>query len=623
MRVPRETRSRRVLVGLLLAVVVPSALMLLWLGMVLLRQDRELLAQRLGELQQRASELALWSLERQLATADTATGAEGDGLVRLRMHDGGVEATPADALLWWPGATPLPEAASAPFADAEALEFRGDAGGALSVYTRLARSPRRQLQAGAWLRLARVHRAASRWDAALLAYRRLEAVDDVAVAGAPAGLQARRAIVTLLGDAGRRDAQAAAAAALADVLLASRWRLDREAWELAWADVEAGGASVPQPDERRLASLAAAEAWRRAAALPSREAVPIDGSMVTLIRTRAEPHVVIVALPRAIARWREAARREAGLESLQLLPRGVARDARQPPSATVIGAEASGLPWNVVLAPVDQRAVVAQMATRRRLLLTGLAALFVLVGGSSYLLWRGVTRELAVARQKSDFVAAVSHEFRTPLTALGHLAELLEEDDDLLPARRRELYAALGRNTSRLRRLVESLLDFARLEAGRRPYNLRPLAPVALTRAVVDEFQREAARDVTVEVDSSAVVATVLADEPALTNALWNLLDNAVKYSPATTPVRVNVHGSAAEVTIAIRDGGSGVPPAERRAIFERFVRGTRARELGVPGTGLGLALVTHIAAAHGGRVELDSEEGAGSTFRLVLPAAG
>jgi signal transduction histidine kinase len=167
------------------------------------------------------------------------------------------------------------------------------------------------------------------------------------------------------------------------------------------------------------------------------------------------------------------------------------------------------------------------------------------------------------------------------------------------------------------------LLDFARLEAGRRPYNLRPLAPVALTRAVVDEFQREAARDVTVEVDSSAVVATVLADEPALTNALWNLLDNAVKYSPATTPVRVDVHRGAAEVTIAVRDGGSGVPPAERRAIFERFVRGTRARELGVPGTGLGLALVTHIAAAHGGRVELDSEEGAGSTFRLVLPAAG
>jgi signal transduction histidine kinase len=76
-------------------------------------------------------------------------------------------------------------------------------------------------------------------------------------------------------------------------------------------------------------------------------------------------------------------------------------------------------------------------------------------------------------------------------------------------------------------------------------------------------------------------------------------------------------------VTNAVRDGGSGVPLAERRAIFDRFVRGARARELGVPGTGLGLALVTHIAAAHGGRIELDSEEGAGSTFRLVLPAAG
>jgi two-component system phosphate regulon sensor histidine kinase PhoR len=344
---------------------------------------------------------------------------------------------------------------------------------------------------------------------------------------------------------------------------------------------------------------------------------------VTLIRTGADPQAVIVALPRATGRWSEAARHEAGLASLHLLPRGGTRDGRHPPAATVVSAESSGLPWNIVLAPVDQRAVVAQMATRRQLLLTGLAALLALVGGSSYLLWRGVTRELEVARQKSDFVAAVSHEFRTPLTALAHLAELLEEDDDLPPARRRELYAALGRNTSRLRRLVESLLDFARLEAGRRPYTLRPLAPAALTRAVVDEFQREAAREVILDVDDRALRVAVMADDAALTNALWNLLDNAVKYSPATTPVRVDVNRGPADVTIAVRDGGSGVPLAERRAIFDRFVRGARARELGVPGTGLGLALVTHIAAAHGGRIELDSEEGAGSTFRLVLPAAG
>jgi two-component system phosphate regulon sensor histidine kinase PhoR len=624
MRVARETRSRRrVLVGLLLAVVVPSALMLLWLGMALFRQDRELLAQRLEELQQRATEVALWTLERQLAAVDTATGVEAEGLVRLRLTGGGVEATPAGALLWWPGGMQLPDAAAAPFADGEALEFRGNADGALAIYTRLARSPRQQVRAGAWLRVARVHRAAGRWDAALQAYTRLEAIDDVAIAGAPAALQARRATVTLLGEAGRRDAQAAAATALADALLASRWRLDREGWELAWADVEVAGASVPQPDERRLASLAAEVAWRRAAALPPRESMPVDGAMVTLIRAAADPRAVVVALPRATRRWSEAARHEAGLASLRLLPRGDARDGRHSPAATVIGAEASGLPWTVVMAPVDQRAVVAQMATRRRLLLAGLATLLALVGGSGYLLWRGVSRELEVARQKSDFVAAVSHEFRTPLTALGHLAELLEEDDDLPPERRRELYAALGRNTARLRRLVESLLDFARLEAGRRPYALQPLAPAALARAVVDEFQREASRDVILDVDDEALHVTVMADGAALTNALWNLLDNAVKYSPPSTPVRVDVNRGPAGVTIAVRDGGPGVPPAERAAIFDRFVRGSRARELGVPGTGLGLALVTHIAAAHGGRVELDSEEGAGSTFRLVLPAAG
>jgi signal transduction histidine kinase len=345
--------------------------------------------------------------------------------------------------------------------------------------------------------------------------------------------------------------------------------------------------------------------------------------MVTLIRTGADPQAVIVALPRATGRWSEAARHEAGLASLHLLPRGGTRDGRHPPAATVVSAESSGLPWNIVLAPVDQRAVVAQMATRRQLLLTGLAALLALVGGSSYLLWRGVTRELEVARQKSDFVAAVSHEFRTPLTALAHLAELLEEDDDLPPARRRELYAALGRNTSRLRRLVESLLDFARLEAGRRPYTLRPLAPAALTRAVVDEFQREAAREVILDVDDRALRVAVMADDAALTNALWNLLDNAVKYSPSKATIRVSVAPHESGVAIAVEDRGVGIARDERDEIFERFARGRRARELGITGTGLGLALVRHIVSAHGGRVELESEEGAGSTFRIVLPEAG
>jgi len=109
----------------------------------------------------------------------------------------------------------------------------------------------------------------------------------------------------------------------------------------------------------------------------------------------------------------------------------------------------------------------------------------------------------------------------------------------------------------------------------------------------------------------------------ALTHALWNLLDNAAKYSAESRAIWVSVRRQADEIAIAVRDAGLGVPSGERKEIFRKFVRGEKAKQLGIKGTGLGLALVSHIVAAHGGRIELESEEGGGSTFRLVLPALG
>jgi two-component system phosphate regulon sensor histidine kinase PhoR len=142
-------------------------------------------------------------------------------------------------------------------------------------------------------------------------------------------------------------------------------------------------------------------------------------------------------------------------------------------------------------------------------------------------------RELAVARLQTEFVAAVSHEFRTPLTSLQHVTELLEEDDELPPARRKPLYTAMGRSTTRLRGLVESLLDFARMEDGRKPYDLQPLDPSALVRRVVAEFESHTPEKTAIALDlPEPDAARCPADANALGHALWNLLDNAVKYSP-------------------------------------------------------------------------------------------
>jgi signal transduction histidine kinase len=283
----------------------------------------------------------------------------------------------------------------------------------------------------------------------------------------------------------------------------------------------------------------------------------------------------------------------------------------------------TGLPWTVALSPGNSSPLAGEMAARRRLLLAGLVAILAFLAGSTYFLWRVVRRELAVARQQTEFVATVSHEFRTPLTSLRHVAELLQESDDLPAARRRAFYEALGRNTERLHRLVESLLDFSRMEGGKKPYDLQPLDAGELAGRVVADFQQEAGpRGVTVAlVVDRRGPTSVRADAAALTHALWNLLDNAVKYSPNASAVHVSVAPHAAGVAISVCDEGLGIPGPEQKDIFNRFVRGEQAAQLGIKGTGLGLAIVSHIVSAHGGQVELASEKGAGSTFRIVLPA--
>jgi signal transduction histidine kinase len=260
-------------------------------------------------------------------------------------------------------------------------------------------------------------------------------------------------------------------------------------------------------------------------------------------------------------------------------------------------------------------------AARRRLLSAGLAAIVLLLAGGSYLLWRVVQRELAVARLQTDFVAAVSHEFRTPLTSLHHITELLEEDDDLPVERRKAFYGVLGRSTERLTRLVESLLDFSRMEGGRKPYDLQPVDAGEIAAQVVSDFQKEgiaAGFRIDLNVEGPSALS---ADPGALTHALRNLLDNAIKYSPRQRDVSVSVRAQGREVAIAVRDRGMGIPPQERKEIFRKFMRGSQAKRLGIQGTGLGLAMVSHIVRAHGGTIELESEEGHGSTFRLVLPA--
>jgi signal transduction histidine kinase len=281
------------------------------------------------------------------------------------------------------------------------------------------------------------------------------------------------------------------------------------------------------------------------------------------------------------------------------------------------------LPWDIVLVNADLEAGLNQFAQRRRLMMMGLGLLALLVIAASYFIGRAVSRELAAARLQSDFVSAVSHEFRTPLTSMRQFTEMLVEDKDLPEEKRHAYYNAQERATRRLSRLVESLLDFGRMEAGAQAYKLEKMDAGGLVRNIVDEFRQENnASDITIECVVPKDGPIVNGDGEALAQALWNLLDNAVKYSGDAPVVQVKVEAGN-QVSIRVTDQGSGISPSERTRIFHKFVRGSSAKTSGIKGTGIGLAIVKHIVDAHGGKVLIESESGKGSTFTIQLPEGG
>jgi signal transduction histidine kinase len=278
------------------------------------------------------------------------------------------------------------------------------------------------------------------------------------------------------------------------------------------------------------------------------------------------------------------------------------------------------LPWTIRVVAADPSGLSGYSRTRRAVAIAGFVVMALILVGGSYAAARAVVRELSAARMQSEFVATVSHEFRTPLAAIRHVSDLLV-DGRVSDDRRERYYQALQAESERLQRLVETLLDFRRIEEGARPYRMDACDPTALLTDLAGRFRSEAARrGYELEADIEPGLPLLMADGAALTLAVWNLLDNAVKYSPACKTVRIEARADATGVAIAVTDRGLGIAKAEARRVFARFMRGTSAAASGAGGTGLGLAIVSHIVDAHRGTVTFESEPGTGTTFIIRIP---
>ena len=239
----------------------------------------------------------------------------------------------------------------------------------------------------------------------------------------------------------------------------------------------------------------------------------------------------------------------------------------------------------------------------------------------AYLLWSDLGRELRLAELRSQFVASVSHELKTPLTAIRMFAETLQMGRQPSVQTQAEYLDTIVNECERLTRLVDNVLQFSRIEQGKKVYQFRQVqlaeAVSAAARAMQYPLEQKGFQ---LRISLEDGLPAMRADADALQQAVLNLLTNAMKYSGESRVIELELRRQEGEAVIRVRDHGVGIAPEQHTLIFEKFYRVPTAESQHIPGTGLGLTLVAHTAKAHGGRVEVRSAPGEGSTFSLCLP---
>jgi len=277
---------------------------------------------------------------------------------------------------------------------------------------------------------------------------------------------------------------------------------------------------------------------------------------------------------------------------------------------------------NLVLAIKYEGTTVADIGTR---FLTYnyivLGALSLLMMGGIWLTYRNISREMNLARLKSDFVANVSHELRTPLALIRLYAETLELGRLTTKDKYQEYFRIIREESERLTALINNILDFSRIEAGRKEYEFKETNLADLVHSTLDSYRFQIEQNGFVfEENISRDIPPLVVDREAIARSLLNLVNNALKYSKDEKYIGVSLYRANGSVRLEVRDRGIGISAKEQEKIFEKFYRCGDPLVHNIKGSGLGLSLVRHIARAHGGEVLVESAPEQGSKFTIALP---
>jgi signal transduction histidine kinase len=635
---------RRQVLLFLAAILLPCAA-LAGLGLRLLVQERELDAARSGDERRRVTRQLRQELTTRLertSLRQIAALAARPGLLQAREYDDPSVALVAlvsggQLILPWEHAERpavsrnllargafaerLRQAERAEFADAEPAR-------AVDLYRGAVNTADHPVQvASARLSLARVLVETGRESDGLAEYRNVVTAspDVVDAHGIPLSLYAARQLVK------HGVTDLSALECVQRILAGERWLSPPALYLLR--DVVGGYIERALGDDGRRAKAAVAQKvsdelarTEQALALKARAAglgrqentwVP-HGTPAWLVGTASaargeRPVVVAVRLDAALATL------DAGAAASATVVGAIALKSAHDTDVEPLGPDLPGLV--VRFRPADGGTAGDMGATR--LWVYG-AALFVVIGATlfgAYLLWRDVRREVRLAEMRSSFVSAVSHELKTPLTAIRMFAETLRMNRPADAGTRDEYLDTIVNESERLTRLLNNVLDFSQIEQGTKRYRREPhsLADVVRFATRAMKYSLEQQQFVLrIEIEEDMPPARV--DRDAIEQAILNLLANAMKYSGESRSIELRLRSADGAAVIEVGDHGIGIDPAEHARIFERFYRVPGPETDRIPGTGLGLTLVQHIAQAHDGRVTVRSAPGEGSTFSLVLP---